>query len=247
MRSRLMASIAALALTSLGAAGAFGADAPPVRLAPTSTLAEVPLLAYLLPKFTADTGVQVTVLPVYIGLCGVNLLQVRTTRRAFRWLLAAAVSGLTLLPWTVRNRVELGDWFLVRSNLGIELRMAFGEGAGASTQDNLASGHYRNVHPNQSVAAATELRDEGEIAYNRRLSRQAAEWAAANEHRAGCHDFPYGRLLRIFALGETTHHEVAKARSPRRRTAQAAPAGANSPPRSPSSSVLFAEGRRALR
>ena len=48
----------------LGASAAFAADAPVVRLATTRALEETGLLAWLLPKFTADTGVAVKVLPV---------------------------------------------------------------------------------------------------------------------------------------------------------------------------------------
>jgi tungstate transport system substrate-binding protein len=46
------------------ASAASAAEPPTVRLATTTTLVETGLLAYLLPKFTADTGVQVEPLPV---------------------------------------------------------------------------------------------------------------------------------------------------------------------------------------
>jgi hypothetical protein len=120
--------------------------------------------------------IMVTILPVYIGLAAIDTGLHRSRQRASCWLVAFGLTSLALVPWTVRNRLELGHWFLIRSNLGIELRMSFGEGTGVTTQDIEKSGHYRNFHPGGSKAVAAALRDEGEINYNRRLTREAAAW-----------------------------------------------------------------------
>jgi hypothetical protein len=120
--------------------------------------------------------VMVTFLPVYIGLATIDTCIHRTRRRTSHWLLAVAFTALALVPWSVRNRLELGHWIPVRSSSGIELTMSFGDGAGVSHQDNISSGRYRILHPNSSTVTAIALRDEGEIRYNRRLTREAAEW-----------------------------------------------------------------------
>lgn len=64
MRWRLAAAFAAGCSLAAFAAPALAAEKASVRLATTTTLEEVGLLAYLLPKFTADTGIPVEVLAV---------------------------------------------------------------------------------------------------------------------------------------------------------------------------------------
>ncbi|HEU4429605.1 MAG TPA: substrate-binding domain-containing protein [Myxococcota bacterium] len=65
MRLGLAAAFAAgWTIVALAGHAAFAADKPTVRLGTTTTLEEVGLLAYLLPKFTADTGIAVHVLAV---------------------------------------------------------------------------------------------------------------------------------------------------------------------------------------
>jgi len=65
MRAKFAAALAAgWLLAASSAAPAFAADKPSVRLATTTTLEEIGLLAYLLPKFSADTGIAVQVLAV---------------------------------------------------------------------------------------------------------------------------------------------------------------------------------------
>jgi len=64
MRKKLSGGLALLALGACAAGAAAAAEKPSVRLATTTTLEETGLLAFLLPKFTADTGVEVRVLAV---------------------------------------------------------------------------------------------------------------------------------------------------------------------------------------
>jgi len=40
---------------------------------------------------------------------------------------------VVILPWTVRNRLQFGGWFFIRSNFGIELAQANHDGAGPIT------------------------------------------------------------------------------------------------------------------
>lgn len=64
MRRRVVGGMVAVALACVGALPARAADDAVVRLATSSALAETGLLAWLLPKFTADTHVAVKVLAV---------------------------------------------------------------------------------------------------------------------------------------------------------------------------------------
>ena len=54
--------------------------------------------------------IMVTFLPVYLGLAVVDTCTHRNRRRLFGWSIAAAFTALALVPWTLRNRVELGHW-----------------------------------------------------------------------------------------------------------------------------------------
>lgn len=64
MRRRRFGAAHGLGLALALASAAAAAERPVVRLATASALQETGLLAYLLPKFTADTGIEVKVLAV---------------------------------------------------------------------------------------------------------------------------------------------------------------------------------------
>ena len=100
-----------------------------------------------------------------------------------RWLLVWAVAGLVLIPWTLRNRAQLGGWIFVRSNLGIELEMSNNDRSGPASSDNRVAGLYRDTHPSVNVSEAVRVRDMGEIAYNRERLRRAMRWMRAHPRR----------------------------------------------------------------
>ncbi|HEX4260404.1 MAG TPA: hypothetical protein VHY76_04840 [Acetobacteraceae bacterium] len=84
-----------------------------------------------------------------------------------------------LLPWAVRNKVELGTFILTRSNFGLEL--ATGNAPGATGVSGSGSG--RSLHPHDSIAAAAHVQSVGEVASMQRMTEQAEAWIIADPAR----------------------------------------------------------------
>lgn len=94
-----------------------------------------------------------------------------------RWRQAAvlaAVSGALLAPWTIRNYERFGKVFFLRTNLGLELYMSTGDGAGATYAANLT--RHAEVHPNANAAVARLVAERGELAYYAELQERALTW-----------------------------------------------------------------------
>jgi 4-amino-4-deoxy-L-arabinose transferase-like glycosyltransferase len=128
---------------------------------------------------------------VVLGYLGFELW--RNPRRR-QWLLSACVVAgavLACAPWTWRNYMALHGLFFVRSNFGLELRIANHPGAAADIEVTLArAGTLR--HPSENLAEAQLVRDLGEAEYNRRARREALSWI--REHPA---EFARLTLLRF--------------------------------------------------
>lgn len=95
-------------------------------------------------------------------------------------IVACAMVLLVMTPWLIRNWVVLGSPVL-RSNFGLELRMANNEFATADGEDNVDAGIYYKLHPILSPEEAYQVRDMGEIAYNKVKLHEAAEWIFNNK------------------------------------------------------------------
>jgi hypothetical protein len=115
--------------------------------------------------------IQPELLPV-IGGCVAFEAWWRRQGRPWRGIVALT-GGLTLamVPWGVRNCRMLHAPVFIRSNLGLELRMAFHEGAAADIDVSVARGGTR--HPRSSVTEALRLRELGEVAYMREARDEA--------------------------------------------------------------------------
>jgi hypothetical protein len=137
-------------------------------------------------------------LTVFIALAASELL-VRPDRAEMRrWLAVGAVAALVILPWTLRNRVRLGGWIFMRSNLGIELQMSNNDRSGPSSSANHDAGLYRDTHPSVNIAEATRVRDLGELAYNQERMAQAKTWIRTHPRRFA--ELTLARI-RLFWLG----------------------------------------------
>jgi hypothetical protein len=77
-----------------------------------------------------------------------------------------------LSPWLVRNYVTFGKWGLIRSNFGVELRVANYEGS-----TGLSAG--RSLHPADNEVEQERLRQMGELSYAKAKEREAVEFIAA--------------------------------------------------------------------
>jgi hypothetical protein len=103
-------------------------------------------------------------------------------RRPARTVCVAALAFVAVIaPWMIRNRLVMGGWFYLRSNVGLELYTANRDGAPFTQAEAIAEGE-RWPHPNQNIEEAVALRDMGELAYMRSRGSMAAAWM--REHPA---------------------------------------------------------------
>lgn len=101
--------------------------------------------------------------------------------------LAALAAGVLILPWIVRGHRELGGWFFVRSNLGLELAISNFPGARPDYLSNCEANAPMNFcsqrHPFTSREEAMLVRQMGELPYHRARMREAmasisSDWPA---------------------------------------------------------------------
>ncbi|MBI4890405.1 MAG: hypothetical protein HY821_07245 [Acidobacteria bacterium] len=123
---------------------------------------------------------------VVLGYLGFEMCWRRTRRQ---WLLSACVALGALLacvPWTWRNYNELHGLCFIRSNFGLEFRIANQPRADADIEVSWARlGTLR--HPSENLDEARQVRALGEAEYNRRARNEALAWM--EEHP--------GELLRL--------------------------------------------------
>jgi Ca2+/Na+ antiporter len=99
-----------------------------------------------------------------------------------KWPIAALVAAVTLAaviaPWTVRNSIVMGEPVILRSNLGLELSLAyFPEALDAAHQDQALFDRFDAVHPLAKPHLVEQMKKMGgEIAYSRALGQQTAVW-----------------------------------------------------------------------
>ena len=109
---------------------------------------------------------------VLAGLCLLGIFMSRGERSVWSemrsWVVIAIAVGLVLLPWTIRNRMELGGWVFARSSFGLMFQISNTEEAGLLGDSRL--------HPSYSVPEAERVRSMGEIAYNHELQQTAVHW-----------------------------------------------------------------------
>jgi hypothetical protein len=104
-------------------------------------------------------------------------------RRINYWKFAAVHAALVvivLMPWIIRNQIELGSPVATRTNFGLELRLSNNDLAGPLERDNYEHGVYHVYHPLQSIREAEKVRDMGEVAYNKMAMDDAITWISAH-------------------------------------------------------------------
>jgi hypothetical protein len=124
-----------------------------------------------------------TTLPTYLGL-GLAAWLAACERSRVRnwWLVSAAVTAVILIPWTLRNRYQLGAWMFMRSNLGLELQQSYNDLAQPTVLLNNLHGSTR-THPLNSIGACREIAVSGEVEFNRSRFRDALSWIRSHPGR----------------------------------------------------------------
>ncbi|HEY1302699.1 MAG TPA: hypothetical protein VGF24_04065 [Vicinamibacterales bacterium] len=133
-------------------------------------------------------GLSLLVLPTLVCVVAAIAVVGFWIQRAWSYVgqiaIAAAVAVLVLAPWAVRNGAALGEAVWFRSTLGMMLCLSYNDDAWPDAQRNNFGGSYDRCHPLTSVAAAQRLRDEGEVAYNKRIGRESLNWIQRHPGRS---------------------------------------------------------------
>lgn len=95
--------------------------------------------------------------------------------RFWRAARAALMVAVFMLPWAIRNQIELGAFIPFRSNFALEFQIGNEDGASGIT-DTYASGEARTLHPFRSADNTARMAAIGEVAYMRSLQQVAIRW-----------------------------------------------------------------------
>jgi len=136
--------------------------------------------------YGAGWGALMYAQPVTVPILAVHLAIVLFTRQRAtgrRLAYAALVSAAfvtVIAPWVVRNRLVMGGWIFMRDNAGLELAVSNGDGAKASFEGNMHGTWFCTVHPNCNPAAVEQIRQSGELEFNRIAMQNALSWIREN-------------------------------------------------------------------
>lgn len=126
-----------------------------------------------------------SLLPVFAALLVLEWKAARKhpiKERARHAAVLCCCSAVILLPWTIRNYLQLGGLVFVRSNLGLEVAIANHPRAGVTVDENVARGGDLR-HPFVNLSESEELRRLGEIEYNRQRFREAISFVRSDPGR----------------------------------------------------------------
>jgi hypothetical protein len=127
----------------------------------------------------ASFHVQPPILLVFLGYFAFEIGRLKGTGKlAMSGVLALGVV-LACVPWAWRNYNVFHEFFFIRSNLGLELRMGNSPGAAATFAAMDRQGRSYQ-HPRLLVAEALKVKELGEVAYMRRALNDALNWIEEN-------------------------------------------------------------------
>jgi hypothetical protein len=141
--------------------------------------------------------VQPVLLLIFLGCLAFEIGWYKIKRKLI--ITSTLTMGIVLacVPWAWRNYVVFHEFFFIRSNLGLELRMGNHEGAAAAIEimDRQGSLHR---HPRVYLAEALKLQEVGEMEYMRQAMDETLAWIQKNPG-----EFIHLTILRItyFWLG----------------------------------------------
>ncbi|MFH1109414.1 MAG: hypothetical protein V1790_09495 [Planctomycetota bacterium] len=118
-------------------------------------------------------------LSVWLGCLAFEAWSTRRSRSRLGPALIVLGIVLACAPWTLRNYVAFGEWFFIRSNFGLELRMGNHEGA---TAEEAAMNHREGRaqrHPVVNQGEARLVAELGEMEYMRQARQEALGWVGS--------------------------------------------------------------------
>lgn len=115
-------------------------------------------------------------LPVMLGCVAFELWWGRRHRV---WPCSATVilgAAIACVPWTWRNYAAFHEFFFLRSNFWLELRVANHDGAAADMEVMDAHGSLALRHPGDNLTEARMVRELGEMEYMRQVRKDVLGW-----------------------------------------------------------------------
>ena len=116
--------------------------------------------------------------PLLLVLLGWMVFEMvwRRDRRKWLFLACLALGAIAAcIPWAWRNYTAFHEFLFIRSNFGLELRLANHDGADADIDVTVArEPDFR--HPSTSLEEARKVRDLGEPEYMRQSKNEALDW-----------------------------------------------------------------------
>ncbi len=123
------------------------------------------------------------------------ILVAQTISRRRGGLFAATTLATVIVliaPWTIRNRLVMGQWMFMRDNLGFELASSNRDEAKASLQEEFFANTFCDTHPICNAAVDRVIAREGEIRFNHEKLQLGLHWIRTHPAR-----FARLTLLRI--------------------------------------------------
>lgn len=102
------------------------------------------------------------------------------SRKWFASLVMIVGVALACVPWAWRNYATFHEFFFIRSNFGLELRLGNHDGAAADMEVMDAREGASMRHPGNNREEALKVRELGEMEYMRQAKREAVEWIKAH-------------------------------------------------------------------
>lgn len=128
----------------------------------------------------ALAGFSLLTAPVFLPVIAAVLAVALWNREPGRASIAACAALLVIAPWMVRNRIVTGEWFFIRDNFGLELRVSNADNAVADASRNASQGGMQTYHPLFSREAAIRVATAGEVREYSRLGAEAFDWIRLN-------------------------------------------------------------------
>jgi hypothetical protein len=128
-------------------------------------------------------GLALLAAPVLLLVSGCLILWLLVQRGFQSGLLIAAVAILVLVPWLIRDRVQMGGWVPIRDSMWLELRVSNDDRATADPSVNAETGAMQRYHPLFNMTAAERIRQYGELSEYERLKRDTLQWIISHPKR----------------------------------------------------------------
>ena len=97
-----------------------------------------------------------------------------------RFVIIGGMATLVVLPWIVRDYIQLGHPIFIRDGLGLELYSSNSFDAAPSFDENMKNGNRMKYSPNSNPSVAKDLVKAGEYNYFQERQRLALDWIKHN-------------------------------------------------------------------